>query len=325
MKVFCTRVIPQAGIKLLKDAGIEVSQWEKKRELTPEELIENCRVCDALLSSGYNKIDAAFLKACSHLKVISMHSAGYDNVDVVEATNLRIPVGNTPGVVTEATASTAFLLMLASSRKAIFLSQRISKGNWNFFDPTADLGLELRNKTIGIFGLGRIGFEMARLCRSAFHMNVIYHNRGVNKKAEEELRAKRVSFAELLRDSDVISVHSLLSAETKGIFNMDAYKKMKHSSIFINTARGKIHNEIDLIKALQEKIIWGAGLDVTNPEPMKPDNPLLKMPNVAITPHIGGATVKARNAQSEAAAKNVIAALKGERIPFPVNPEVYES
>lgn len=324
MKVFCTRVILQAGLTLLDDAGIEVGMWREKRELTPAELIENALSCDALLSSGYNKIDATFLNTCKHLRVISMHSAGYDNVDVSTATQLKIPVGNTPGVVSQATATTAFLLMIASSRKAFFMNKKISSGQWNFFDPTADLGIELRGKTIGIFGLGKIGLEMARLCSSAFGMKVIYHNRKKNPAAEGKLGARLVCFEDLLQNSDVLSVHSVLSKETRGIFNRDAFKNMKPSSIFINTARGGIHREEDLIEALQKGVIWGAGLDVTNPEPMRKDNPLLTMSNVAITPHIGGATVDARNAQSVAAARNVIAALSGKRIPFPVNPEVYD-
>lgn len=323
MRVFCTRVIPEVGVKLLEAAGIEVVMWKEKRELTPAELIENCLKSNALLSSGYNRIDANFLNTCKHLKVISMHSAGYDNVDIATATGLKIPVGNTPGVVSDATATTAFLLMIAVSRKIFYLTRKISAGEWKFFEPTADLGIELRGKTIGIFGLGKIGFEMARLCRSAFHMQVIYHNRGHNALAESELNAHWVSFEELLKVSDVLSVHSVLSKETRGIFNMDTFRNMKPSAIFINTARGGIHNETDLIKALLSGLIWGAGLDVTNPEPMDKNSLLLTMPNVAITPHIGGGTVDGRNAQAEIAARNVIAALRGERIPFPVNPEVY--
>lgn len=323
MKVFCTRVMAEAGMKLLSDAGVEVLTWKKKEGLTQTELITNCRHCDALLSVGVNKIDAFFLRSVPHLKVISLHSAGYDNVDIREATRLGIPVGNTPGVVTNATAEAAFLLMLSASRKAMYMHKRIEKAQWSFFDPTVNLGISLRGKTIGIFGLGTIGFEMARLCREALGMKVIYHNRNRNQSAEEKLGATWVPFETLLSDSDVISVHSVLSNETLNKFNIDVFRKMRSDAIFVNTARGKIHDENDLIAALNEGLIWGAGLDVTNPEPMQPDNPLLKMPNVAVTPHIGGATVDARNRQSSAAAKNIIAGLKGERIPFPVNPEVY--
>ena len=323
MKVFCTRRIPEAGVQLLKKEGIEIIQWKEERDLTPAELIENCKSCDALISAGYNRIDASFLHACSHLKVIALHSVGFDNVDIPEATRLKIPIGNTPGVVSNATADTAFLLMLNVSRKAFFQHQRIINGDWKFFEPTANLGTELYNKTLGIFGLGKIGIEMARLCKASFNMKIIYHNRKQNHEAEKKMDAELVSFDELLRRSDVLSVHTNLSNGTRGKFDKAVFEKMKPSSIFINTARGAIHNEPDLIYALQNGIIWGAGLDVTNPEPMKPDNPLLLMPNVAVTPHIGTATIETRNAMAVIAAKNIIAGLNGLQLPHLVNPEIY--
>lgn len=324
MKVFINNVIPEAGKDLMLKAGIEILEWKEKRTLSPVELIEYSKQCDALVVAGYNKIDANFLQECKHLKVIALHSVGYDSVDIAEANRLRIPIGNTPGVVSGATADTAFLLMLAVSRKAFYLHKKILKGDWKFFEPTANLGIELTGKTLGIYGLGNIGFDMAKRCMGAYNMKIIYHNRHNNIEAEKLLKAKMVSFEELLRESDVISVHSVLSNETKGKFNSAAFDKMKPGSIFINTARGRIHNEEDLIHALQKGTIWGAGLDVTNPEPMHPDNPLLNMTNAAILPHIGTATVETRNAMSTIAAQNIIAGLNGKRIPYPVNPEVYD-
>lgn len=324
MKVFITRVIPDAGLQLLHKAGITVTQWTEKRDLTPTELIEACQQHDALLSSGANSIDANFLNACKHLKVIALMSVGYDNVDVKEATRLNIPIGNTPGVLSGATADTAFLLMLAASRKAFYVHKKIQKGEWKFFDPTADLGIELNGKTLGIFGLGKIGFEMARKCVGAYDMKVIYHNRGTNEEAESKLNAVRVSFNELLEQSDVLSVHTALTPETKGVFNTAAFSKMKPSSIFINTARGGIHNEKDLKAALEAGSIWGAGLDVTNPEPMAKDDPLLDMPNVAILPHIGSATVETRDKMAILAARNIIAGLGGVKLPNTVNPEIHQ-
>lgn len=324
MKVFITRMIPEIGLQQLQNAGIEYIQWEQKREVMPQELIDHCMNCDALLSAGYNKINAEFLNSCRHLKVIGLHSVGFDNVDIKEATRLKIPVGNTPGVVSGATADTAFLLMLAVSRKAFYMHKRIENEGWDFFEPTANLGLELGGKTLGIYGLGKIGFEMATRCKGAYQMKIIYHNRNKNEEAEKKLNAEMVSFEDLLQKSDVLSVHSNLSAETRGVFDNKAFSKMKTSSIFINTARGGIHNEKDLIHALENKIIWGAGLDVTNPEPMNSENPLLKMPSVAVLPHIGTATIETRNAMSEIATNNIIAGLKGERLPFVVNPEIYE-
>ncbi len=311
------------GLDYLRDAGIEISEWTTKRDLTSSELIEFCKNSDALLSAGGNRIDEPFLRAVKHLKVISLHSVGYDNVDVDVATALGIPIGNTPGVLSNATADTAFLLILATSRKAFYLHKTIQNGDWGFFEPTANLGIEIRGKTLGIFGLGKIGFELAKRCATAFEMNIIYHNRGQHEKAEKELKARRVSFKELLAESDVISVNTALTAETRGIFNKEVFSQMKKTAIFINAARGAIHNEPDLKEALDEGLIWGAGLDVTNPEPMDPKNPLLFMPNVCVLPHIGSATEETRAAMSLIAAKNIVAGLKGEKLPCIVNPEVY--
>jgi glyoxylate reductase len=325
MKVFISRKIPEAGLQYLKDAGIQITEWVEKRDLLQEELIAHCENVDALLSAGGNKIDRKFLDAVKHLKVISLHSAGYDNVDVAAATAIKMPIGNTPGVLSDATADIAFLLMLATSRKAFYMSKTIQQGAWGFFEPTANLGIDIRGKTLGVFGLGKIGFELAKKASAAFGMKIIYHNRGHHAEAEKELNAKWVSFDELLGNSDVLSVNTALTPETKGKFNKEVFKKMKAGAIFINAARGSIHNEEDLTEALQKGIIWGAGLDVTNPEPMRPDHPLLSMPNVCVLPHIGSATEDTRAAMSLLAAKNIVAGLKGERLPFIVNPEIYKA
>lgn len=323
MKVFITRIIPEAGLQLFREAGIEVIQWEEKRELTQEELISNCKNVDGLLTAGRAKIDAAFLNECKHLKVISLFATGYDNVDIPEATKLKIPIGHTPDVLSKATADIAFLLMQNVARKAFFHHKRILNDDWNFFEPLANIGQDLQGKTLGIFGLGKIGFEMARASKGAFEMDILYHNRNNNTEAEEKLGARKVTFDELLTQSDVISVHANLSDETKNLFNKATFAKMKPNAIFINTARGPIHNESDLLEALQDKTIWGAGLDVTNPEPMDKNNPLLNLPNVAVLPHIGSSTEETRNNMSILSAKNAIAGIKGERLLKVVNPEVY--
>jgi len=318
MKVYITRNIPEQGLQLLKEAGIETTMWTEKRHQPEEELIPILQDYDAVLVSGPVQANRHFLESCRHLKIVSLMSVGYDNVDIKAAAELKIPVGNTPGVLSGATADTAFLLMLAASRKAFHMHKEIIRGNWSFWDPTANLGLELNGKTLGIVGLGKIGFELAKRCVGAYGMKVIYHNRGVNEEAEKAFGAVRVSFDELLQQSDVVSVHTALTAETKGLFNKDAFSKMKQTAIFINTARGAVHNEEDLIAALNNGVIWGAGLDVTNPEPMAADNPLLNMPNVAVLPHIGSATVDTRSAMAKIAAENIIAAFEGRRLPHAV-------
>jgi glyoxylate reductase len=241
---------------------------------------------------------------------------------VALATKLGIPIGYAPGAMNEATADIAFGLMISVARKFFYMHKGIVRGEWTYFKPNANLGIELNNKTLGIFGLGRIGMAMARRCKGAYNMNIIYCNRNVNAEAENLYGATKVSFEELLQQSDVISVHTALNKETKEIFNKDAFIKMKPASIFINTARGGVHNEVDLIDALTNKTILGAGLDVTNPEPMRPDNPLLQMENVCVLPHIGSATIEARNEMSRMAAENIISYYTNNTVPNIVNPDV---
>jgi len=322
LKVFITRDIPAVGIDLLTKEGFQVSVWPDDRPIPAAELIKGAKEANAVICLGTDKINKDFLHECRHLDVISLLAVGYDNIDVKEATNLGIPLGYAPGAMSNATADIAFGLMIAVSRKFFFMHKKIAKGEWTHFRPKANLGMELKNKTLGIFGLGRIGMEMARRCKGAYNMNILYTNRHPNKEAEELLNARKVNFDELLNQSDVISAHCALSEETKGIFDHSAFSKMKPTSIFINTARGPVHNEPDLIEALKSGIIWGAGLDVTDPEPMKPDNPLLEMENVAILPHIGSATVEARNEMSRMAASNIIEFYRGNQIPNMINPEV---
>ncbi|MEX6688228.1 D-glycerate dehydrogenase [Danxiaibacter flavus] len=323
MKVFITKVIPEQGLEVLRTAGVSITQFSEKRELSTEEIIDACIKHDALLSAGKNIIDEAFLEKCGHLKGISLLSVGYDNVDIPAATKHKIPVSNTPGVLSGATSDIALLLMLSVSRKAFYWHSIIGKGEWDFFEPTAGLGVEITGKTLGIFGMGQIGSALARKCKSAYGMKIIYHNRSRNAEAEKELDATYVSWHELLEQSDILSVHANLSSETQGLFNMDAFTKMKPSGIFINTARGAIHNEGHLIEALEKGMIWGAGLDVTNPEPMAKDNPLLDMPTVCVLPHIGSATLETRSVMSVIAARNIVAALQGKQMPQVINPEAY--
>ena len=321
VKVFVTRDLPGVGIELLKKEGFHVSVWPHDRPMSAGEIIEEGKKAHAVLTLLTDVINAEFLNACAHLDIISQFAVGYDNINIPEATKLGIAVGYTPGAMSDATADTAFGLMIATSRKMFYMHKRIAKGEWTFFRPKADLGIELKNKTLGIFGLGRIGLQMAIRCKGAYNMKIIYHNRKPNRDADKLLGASLVSFSELLSQSDVLSVHCALNNETRGVFDQTAFSKMKPTSIFVNTARGGIHNEKDLVEALNVGKIWGAGLDVTNPEPMDANNPLLSMPNVAVLPHIGSATEEARNEMSRLAAMNIIEFYKYNRISNVVNPE----
>jgi glyoxylate reductase len=322
IKVLVTRNIPVLGVEMLRKEGFSVTAWSLERPMTEQELIAESKKHNVILCVSADNIGANFINTCSHLEMISQFAVGYDNIDVPLATKLGIPIGYAPGAMNEATADIAFGLMIAVGRKFFYMHKGILKGAWTYFKPNANLGIEFNNKTLGIFGLGRIGMAMARRCKGAYNMNIFYCNRKPNLEAEKLYGAKQVSFDELLRQSDVISVHSVMSKETKEIFNKDAFNKMKHSSIFINTARGGIHNEKDLMEALNSGTIRGAGLDVTNPEPMKQDNPLLEMENVCILPHIGSATIEARNEMSRMAAENIISYYRNNTVPNIVNPEV---
>lgn len=323
MKVFINKRIPEIGINMLREAGLQIV-WPENEELTYEEWLKYCQHTDAVLNIGSDfKYDKAFFEACPNIKAIALYSVGFDHVDIKEANQRHIPIGNTPDVLSRATSDVAFLLMQSVARRASYNFQKVKEGNWGTFDALHALGQELYGKTLGIFGLGRIGFQMAEKCKKAFDMEVIYHNRHRNEEAERELGALYVSFDELVRNSDVLSVHASFTPEHKDLFDKTVFDKMNPNAIFINTARGGFHNEQDLYLALLEGKIWGAGLDVTNPEPMSAENPILKLSNVCILPHIGSATIEARNGMARLAAGNIIAFSKGEEMPHCANPEVY--
>lgn len=323
MKVFINKRIPEIGISILQKAGLQIILPENEN-LTYEEWLNYCRNTDIILNVGGDfKYDKAFFETCPNIKAIALYSVGFDHVDTKEASQRNIPIGNTPDVLSRATSDVAFLLMQSVARRASYNFQKVRDGNWGTFDPLQALGQELYGKTLGIFGLGRIGFEMAEKCKKAFDMKIIYHNRHHNEEAERALEAKYVSFDELIKNSDVLSVHASFTPEQKDLFNYSVFEKMKANAIFINTARGGFQNEKDLYEALVSKQIWGAGLDVTNPEPMSKENLLLELSSVCVLPHIGSATIEARNGMARLAAENIIAFTKGEKMPNCANPKVY--
>lgn len=325
MKVFINKKIPETGIKMLEEAGLEITVPEKEN-LSYEEWLNYCKNTDTILSIGAEfKYDKNFFEACPNVKAIALYSVGFDHVDIKEATQRNIPVGNTPDVLSRATSDVAFLLMQSVARRASFNFRKVKDGSWGAFDPLHALGQELYGKTLGIFGLGRIGYEMAEKSKNAFGMNIIYHNRHHNEEAEQELGAMYVSFEELIKNSDVLSVHANFTPEHKELFNESLFEQMKPNAIFINTSRGGFHNQKDLYQALVDQKIWGAGLDVTNPEPMSADDPILELSTVCILPHIGSATIEARNGMARLAAGNIIAFSKNEKMQYCANPDVYSA
>lgn len=322
MKVFLNKRIPEIGITIMKENGLEVFIPENDK-LSTEEWLQYCQDFDLILNVGFHQFDKNFFDLCPNIKAIALFSVGFDHVDTKEATARKIPIGNTPDVLSVATAETAFLLMQSVARRSSFYFERVKNGEWEDFDPLFALGQELNGKTLGVFGLGRIGFEMAEKCKNAFGMKIIYHNRNLNEEAQRKLEAEYVSFDELVQQSDVLSIHANFKAEQSELFNAKIFDKMKPNSIFINTARGGFQNEKDLYEALINNKIWGAGLDVTNPEPMIKKNPLLQLSNVCVLPHIGSATEEARNGMAKLAAENLVAFSKGKKMPACANEEVY--
>ncbi len=322
-KVFVTRRIPEQGLsKVLAHCQAEV--WPEPLPPPYEVLLEKVKSCDGLLSLLTDRIDANLMDAAPHLKVISNFAVGYNNIDLPAATQRGIRVGNTPGVLTDATADMAFCLLIAAARRIVEGHQYTLSGRWKTWEPLGHIGMDLVGRTIGIVGMGRIGFALAKRCHAGWDMKVLYHDVYRHEKAEQELGARSVDMDTLLRESDFVSVHTDLNEKTKGMFNEACFAKMKRNAIFINTARGPIHDQKALYQALRDRVIFAAGLDVTDPEPPDPKDPLLTLSNVVIAPHIASATLETRGAMAEIAADNLLAGVAGQPLRAWVNPEAAE-
>jgi glyoxylate reductase len=321
-KVFVTRVIPDKGLEMIRDF-CEVDLWEDELPPSREELMKRVRGVDGLLTLLTDKIDGAVMDtAGEQLKVISNHAVGFDNIDVPAATARKIPVGNTPDVLTDATADFAFALMMAAGRRLIEADRYVRDGKWKTWGPKLLLGIEFKGATLGLVGFGRIGKAVARRAMG-FDMRVIYYD-PMEKESDAELNATRVDFETLLQEADFISLHTPLTPDTRHLIDAEALSKMKSSAVLINTSRGPVVDMDALYGALKEHRVFAAGLDVTEPEPLPVDNPLLTLDNLIIAPHIASASTVARDNMSWMAAKNLIAGLKGEPLPNCVNPQVYE-
>lgn len=318
-KVFVTRKIPAVGLRRIQEA-CEADVWPEALPPPREELLRRVAGCHGLLTLLTDTVDAELMDAAGpQLKVISNFAVGYNNIDVAEATRRGIRVGNTPGVLTEATADMAFALMIAAARRIKEAQQYIEQGCWKTWEPEGHIGMDLWQRTVGIVGMGRIGYALARRCYGGWQMRVLYYDRRPNETAERELKAQRVDWDTLLAESDFVSVHADLNETTRGMFNAEAFRKMKRTAVFVNTARGPLHVQKDLYQALRDGVIFAAGLDVTDPEPLPPDDPLLSLPNCIVVPHIASATVSSRNGMAEIAADNLLLGLQGKPLRCPVN------
>jgi glyoxylate reductase len=320
-KVFITRAIPEKGFELIKEF-CEVNLWPS--ELPPERnaLLTYVRGVDGLLCLLTDQIDGEVMdEAGPQLKVISNHAVGFDNIDIHAATARKIPVGNTPDVLTDATADFAFALMMAVARRIPEAERYVHDGKWKTWGPMTLLGVDIKGATLGLIGFGRIGKAMARRALG-FDMRIIYYDRS-EKKTSRDLKATPVAFETLLEESDFISLHIPLTPDTRHLIDSEALAKMKPNAVLVNTARGPVVDMDALYEALKERRIFGAGLDVTEPEPLPMDSPLLTLDNIIIEPHIASASKTSREKMSWMAAQNLIAGLKGERLPNCVNPQVY--
>jgi glyoxylate reductase len=320
-KVFVSRRIPDAGLNRIRQ-HCDAEVWSEPLPPPYDVLRSKVANCDGLVALLTDKIDAALMDGAPRLKVVSNYAVGFNNIDIAGATSRGIAVGNTPGVLTDATADMAFCLLIGAARCLVSGHRYTLSGQWKTWEPLGHLGQDLAGRTLGILGMGRIGYALAQRCHGGWGMQVLYHDVYRNEKAEADLGARLVDFDTLLREADCLSVHTDLNEKTRGLFGAAQFGKMKRTAVFVNTARGPIVDEKALYDALRSGTIFAAGLDVTDPEPPALDNPLLSLPNVIVAPHIASATVGTRNAMAEICADNLIAGLSGQKLPAWVNPEV---
>jgi glyoxylate reductase len=310
-RVFVTRTLPGDAVARLGERH-EVEVWPDSLPPPPDELAARVRRADAVLAMLTDRIDGALIASVPSLRAIANYAVGTDNVDLAAATAAGIPVGNTPDVLTEATADLAFALLLAAARHLAAAERAVRAGQWVTWQPGAFLGRDVGGATLGIVGLGRIGQAVARRAEG-FGMEVLHSS-----------RSGGIGLDELLGRADFVSLHAPLTGETRELIGARELSAMKPTAILVNTARGELVDSAALERALHAGEIAGAALDVTDPEPLPAGHPLLDAPNLLVVPHIGSATQTTRERMAGLAAENLMAALDGERMPHCANPEVYE-
>jgi len=315
-----TRILPKEAMDRV-NSFCDAKTWDGPLPPPRDVLEENVVNIEGLLSLLTDKIDAALMDKAPKLKVISNYAVGFDNVDVPAATKRGIIVGNTPGVLTETTADLAFALMMAAGRRIVEGDKEVRAGKWKTWGPMILLGQDIHGATLGIIGLGRIGASVARRAKG-FGMKIIYYDIIRNENVEKELGIQYTDLNSLLSQSDFITIHTNLTKETHHLISSKQFELMKRTGILVNTSRGPIVDNMALYEALRSKKIAYAGLDVTEPEPLPADHPLLTLDNVIVVPHIASASVASRTKMGLMAADNLIAGLKGEMLPNPVNPQV---
>ncbi len=323
-KIFLTRKIASSAInKIPAETRLEV--WQSAEPPLYGTLLSKCKGIAGLLCLLTDKIDENLIRSCSpNLKVISQMAVGTDNIDLDAATRFGIPVGNTPAVLTEATADHAFALLMAAARRIVEADREVHAGIWRPWGPDVLCGNEVSGATLGIIGFGRIGQAVARRA-AGFHMNVLYSDHHRHRDLERHLGVIYAEMDDLIARSDFITMHVFLSQGNYHLFGKTEFERMKKTAILVNTSRGSVVDPGALEWALKNHRIAGAALDVTEPEPIEKDSTLLKYPNLIITPHIASATTQTREKMANIAIDNLLAGLRGERLPFCANPAVHNS
>ena len=320
-RVYVTRRLPQPALELLSQQ-VQATIWPGELPPPRAVLLKEVVEIDGLLALPTDRVDAALIEAAPYLRVVSNYAVGYDNVDIAAATKRGVMVTNTPDVLTETAADFTFALILAAARRTIETEQYVRAGRWRTWGPEILLGRDVYCSTLGIVGMGRIGQAVMRRARG-FDMRILYT--GAHRKPELE-HTEGIVFApleQLLAESDIVSLHCPLNDDTYHLIDRDALELIKPTAILVNTARGPIVDTRALVDVLRIKPMIAA-LDVTDPEPLPADHPLLALPNAIVTPHVASATVQTRTRMALIAAQNLIAALQGERPPFLVNSELWD-
>jgi glyoxylate reductase len=321
-KVYVTRELPERGMKIIKER-FDAEVWPEYGPPPKEEIIRKARNVDALVTLLSDKIDAEVFDAAPKLKIVAQMAVGFDNIDVAEATKRGIYVTNTPGVLTETTADFAWALLMAIARRVVEADRYVRGGQWKVsWHPSMLLGRDVYSATLGIVGAGRIGTAVARRAKG-FNMRILYYDVvPMPPEIEKELDAKRVDLDTLLRASDFVSIHVPLMKETYHLINEEKLRLMKKTAYLINNSRGPVVDEKALYRALKEGWIAGAALDVFEQEPTPVDNPLLKLDNVVVAPHISSASYETRSRMAEMVGENLVAFFEGKTPPNLVNPDV---
>ena len=322
-KVYVTRSIYPEALDVLQ-RGFDVEVWQEDRAIPRDVLLREIADADAVLTLLTERVDDEFLDHARKARIVANMAVGFDNIDVPACTRREVVVTNTPGVLTETTADFAFALLMAVARYVVPGVDYVRAGKWKTWSPTLFVGQDIHHATLGIVGMGRIGQEMAKRGRG-FDMDIIYYDVYRREDLEQQHGYRYVEIDALLRESDFVTIHVDLNDNTRKMFSTDAFREMKKTAYLINAARGPIVDTDALYEALRSGEIAGVGLDVTDPEPIPADHPILKLENAVVCPHIASASIQTRTKMAVLAAENIVAVLKGEKPQTPVNPEVLGS